>query len=225
MERIDLTDTFGAAAIGAMATLILYGITILQAYFYFLHYPKDSPYFKLLVAFLCSLDTLHIIFVCHCIYYYLVTNYENPPALAGGIWSLYASVAVNVVIACVVQSFFTKRIYQLSGPRTKYWLATVVAIFVVLHFFETVVKFIQQPSLAAIGAIGLSAVLPFGAFAVLSDILVAACLCFLLWNNRSEIKSTNMIINRLMVWAVNRCLLTAYVVWQYFLVTHSMTSA
>jgi len=214
MERIDLTNTFGAAAIGAMATLVLYGITVLQAYFYFLHYPKDSVAFKLLVAFLCSLDTLHIIFVCHCIYYYLVTNYANPSALAGGVWSLYASVAVNVVTTCVVQSFFTRRIHHLTGPRTKYWLPMIVAVFVILHFgfgIETVVKSVQQPSLTAVGSVGLGTVLPFGVFAVMSDILVAACLCLLLWNNRSEMKLTNLIINRLMIWAVNRCLLTAAV--------------
>ncbi|EPQ54073.1 hypothetical protein GLOTRDRAFT_139474 [Gloeophyllum trabeum ATCC 11539] len=163
---LDLTNTYGAATMGAMATLILYGITVLQTYFYFLQYPKDSPAFKLLVASLCLLDSLHIVLVCHVIYHYLVTNYFNPIALLSGVWSLYASVAANVVIACAVQIFFTMRIYHLSGPRTKHWLTTLVTIFVILHFcfgVDTVVKF------------------------------------------------TNMIINRLMLWAVNRCLLTAAV--------------
>lgn len=211
---LDLTNTYGAATMGAMATLILYGITVLQTYFYFLQYPKDSPAFKLLVASLCLLDSLHIVLVCHVIYHYLVTNYFNPIALLSGVWSLYASVAANVVIACAVQIFFTMRIYHLSGPRTKHWLTTLVTIFVILHFcfgVDTVVKFAVQPDLAAISQIGLKTVLPFSIFAVMSDILVAASLCALLWNSRSELRSTNMIINRLMLWAVNRCLLTAAV--------------
>ena len=53
--------------------------------------------------------------------------------------------------------------------------------------------------------------LPFGVLAILSDILIAAALCLLLANNRSEFDDTNTVVNRLIVYAINRCVLTSYV--------------
>lgn len=54
-------------------------------------------------------------------------------------------------------------------------------------------------------------VIPFGVFAVLSDIVIAATLVVLLRRNRSEFEDTNSLIKRLIVYAVNRCVLTSYV--------------
>lgn len=73
--------------------------------------------------------------------------------------------------------------------------------------------------------------LPFATTAILSDILIAVALCVLLGSNRSEFEefvftppsrvetensyacesSTNNLINRLIVFAINRCILTSYV--------------
>ena len=55
------------------------------------------------------------------------------------------------------------------------------------------------------------AVLPFGVLAILSDILIAAALCLLLASNRSEFDDTNTVVNRLIVYAINRCVLTSCV--------------
>lgn len=54
-------------------------------------------------------------------------------------------------------------------------------------------------------------VIPFGVFAILSDIIIAATLVVLLRRNRSEFEDTNSLIKRLIVYAVNRCVLTSYV--------------
>ncbi|KAJ8085618.1 hypothetical protein PM082_004436 [Marasmius tenuissimus] len=57
----------------------------------------------------------------------------------------------------------------------------------------------------------LAAATPFAIFAVLSDIVVAGSLCALLHESRTGIGKTNRIITSLMIYAVNRCLLTSFV--------------
>ncbi|KAG6836349.1 hypothetical protein H0H93_008905 [Arthromyces matolae] len=47
---------------------------------------RDPLVFKLLIAFLWVLDTFDAALNCHILYYYLVTNYLNPLAIAKPVW-------------------------------------------------------------------------------------------------------------------------------------------
>ncbi|KAL4075354.1 hypothetical protein V8B97DRAFT_1946062 [Scleroderma yunnanense] len=66
-----------------------------------MNYPDDGAAVKIFVMIIWILDTLHVSLMCHALYYYLISNYSNELALANGVW--YASVAVNLCIACLVQ--------------------------------------------------------------------------------------------------------------------------
>ena len=68
-------------------------------------------------------------------------------------------------------------------------------------------------------SVQLIAAVPFGVATVLSDIIIAIALCVLLGSNRSEFDDTNNVINKLMVFAINRCILTSCV----FVLTLYMT--
>ncbi|KAG1751872.1 hypothetical protein EDB19DRAFT_1674294 [Suillus lakei] len=50
--EVDIQDTFGAGFIGGMVAAILYGITTLQTYLYYVYYPRDTNGLKVLVAFI-----------------------------------------------------------------------------------------------------------------------------------------------------------------------------
>lgn len=127
-----------------MITSVLYGITTLQTYFYFTYYPKDDQAIKTLVTGIWMLDTLHTGLVCHAMYHYLVSNYMNPSALAYGHWSLFVSIALNTLVAVLVQSFFAMRIFHLiKKPRLRYWVTSFIMLLVIAHFcfgLETVKK-------------------------------------------------------------------------------------
>ncbi|KAI6099468.1 hypothetical protein EDD16DRAFT_500930 [Pisolithus croceorrhizus] len=194
MASVDLTNTWGAAFIGGMVTAVLYGITTLQTYLYFMNYPNDDVPTKLFVAAIWVLDTTHITLMCHALYYYLVSGYGVTTSLAYGVWSLFASVAVNLTIACAVQAFFTVKIFYLCRPRLR-WLVTVPIIVTVLAH------------------LGFGIVTPFGAALVVSDVFIAVALCLLLRENSSltVFPRTKHLINILMIYAINRCLLTSAV--------------
>lgn len=110
--------------------------------------------------------------------------------------------------------FFTKRIYFLSPPRVKWWLPGCTGFFVLAHFsfgLETVGEFFQKKEFVRLQEVKWEAALPFAIAAILSDIVIAATLCVLLSGNRTGIRTTNNLINYLILIAINRCVLTSAV--------------
>ncbi|KAF8890821.1 hypothetical protein CPB84DRAFT_1391207 [Gymnopilus junonius] len=192
----------------------LYGLTSLQTYLYYVSYPNDRQTTKLLVASIWLLDTVHFALISLTVYFYLVTNYFNPAGLVDGHWSLFVSVILNSIIACVVQSFFVGRIFRLCGPRIKWWIATGLGLLVFCHFafgIETVIFMFIKKELSRIPEINLFAATPFAIFAVLSDIVIAGFLCYLLHGSRTGFRRTDAIVTTLIIYAINRCLLTSVV--------------
>ncbi|KAJ8507439.1 hypothetical protein ONZ45_g10195 [Pleurotus djamor] len=253
-----LDNTFGAGFIGALIAGVLYGITNLQTYFYYVHYPKDGFDLKLLVAFIWVLDTLQFAFVSLTMYHYLVSNYANPVALRDAHWALNISVLMNVIIGVLAQTFFTIRICRrepskaspvggrshsqasssvqskisMTDPRAYLSQPTSVRTLDLclyrpklilisrfgssvkvweLHRSETVVFLFIKKEFSRIPEITLVAATPFAIFAVLSDVAIAAALCILLHGSRTGFRKTNTIVTQLIVYAINRCILTSVV--------------
>ncbi|THH05384.1 hypothetical protein EW145_g4833 [Phellinidium pouzarii] len=147
IAKLELGSTFGAAYIGAMLAMMLYGITCLQSYLYYLYYPKDRWSFKLLVATLCL-------------------GYSKP--------SRFASVLVSFGVETVANLFIIKDLTKLQ-------------------------------------TISNNSVLPFAFTAVIPDVLIAASLCFFLQSKKSDMRGTNTLIDQLIIYALNRCLVTSVV--------------
>ncbi|KAK0193788.1 hypothetical protein F5146DRAFT_401440 [Armillaria mellea] len=214
MEAIDITNTFGAMFIGALVTMVIYGITTLQTYFYFMTYPQDSPGIKSFVGLIWSLDTIHIVFMCHTMHYYLIAGFGNPAHLVEGTWSLFSSIMVNVIIASLVQCFFAQRIHELCPKPYKRWMTSVIGSMVFAHLcfgLETVGQFFVRKEFSRLKEVNYVAVLPFGITAILSDLLIALGLCFLLRRSRTNSPNTDYLIKILVRYAITRCLLTSLI--------------
>ncbi|KAJ3543896.1 hypothetical protein NMY22_g2973 [Coprinellus aureogranulatus] len=217
-DVISIHETFGAGLVGALVNAIMYGLTTLQTYLFYMYYPKDGRTNKLLVATVWLLDTFHTVLVSMCIYYYLVSNYDNPEGLKVGHWTLFTSILCNVFISCLVQSFFLVRIFQLAPPRAKWWLSGALGVIIFLHLvfgILTVVYCFIKRDFNRLSEFTLFAATPFAATAVLADVLIAGSLCILLHGSRTgfrrnvHMNSTDALVTTLIVYAVNRCLLTA----------------
>ncbi|KAF5328059.1 hypothetical protein D9619_013655 [Psilocybe cf. subviscida] len=74
----DLPPLAGAPFIGFMVGCILFGCTLLQAYQYFMNYVHDSLYRKVFIVFVCSLDTLDLIFSAIMIYLSMLDPLNHP---------------------------------------------------------------------------------------------------------------------------------------------------
>ncbi|THU89238.1 hypothetical protein K435DRAFT_841907 [Dendrothele bispora CBS 962.96] len=114
--HISLGPTLGLGELGILFSAILYGIVLSQTYTYYqASFKKDSPLLKYMVAFICLLETLHSVFLCIAFYWRTVTNFGNFQTLNLMDWTLLISNPLTVAIACIVQTYFSYRVYVLSS--------------------------------------------------------------------------------------------------------------
>ncbi|KAI6104368.1 hypothetical protein F5141DRAFT_1204199 [Pisolithus sp. B1] len=245
-----IPDGFSFAFIGGLVSIILYGTTTLQTYVYYMHYSEDTFAIKLLVAAIWIVDTLHVSFVCHVLYHYLITNYGIPTSLDYIIWSLPASVLMNdlavlqIFMVSAIQCFFVHQIYRLCRPRLK-WLVTVpIMLFVLAQFgfgigtavleysnlskyvtgiLILVGRFVSHGS-GVLEQITYYDVTPAWAIIAVAEVLITASLCVVFYSSSSGpmFSRTKRLLNTLIIYAVNRCLLTSLVAIADLVVTNEV---
>ncbi|KAI6134839.1 hypothetical protein EV401DRAFT_1905368 [Pisolithus croceorrhizus] len=119
---MGMPDGFGSTLIGGLVSALLYGITTLQTYVYYMDYSEDGLPTKFMVAAVWVLDTLHVSFMCHMVYYYLITNWGILTSLDYTVWSYPASILVTSFVIAIVQCFFVHKIYHLCRSRLKWFV-------------------------------------------------------------------------------------------------------
>ncbi|KAK0206157.1 hypothetical protein DFS33DRAFT_563097 [Desarmillaria ectypa] len=64
-----------------------------------------------------SVNSFHLILVCHFLYYYTVTHFADLETLAVSNWSVVAHIPVGAIVSSFVQIFYAYRLYLLNGRR------------------------------------------------------------------------------------------------------------
>ncbi|KAJ7614795.1 hypothetical protein FB45DRAFT_248155 [Roridomyces roridus] len=202
MSKLDAT--VGAISICYALAWGLYGALSMQTFSYFQKFPKDS------VTSLWFLETLQLIFIGHVLYFWLITNYNNPAALVDSIWCI--GILVTNLIVLIVELFFTYRVYILSGRN---WILSGIIVLLAFSYFgfQIVGKVrmfqLKKTSLFFefqwIASAGLAS-------ASVADILIAGSLCYYLAKSRTGLRRTDSIVNQLILYAISTGLLTSIVV-------------
>ncbi|KAF8960009.1 hypothetical protein BDZ97DRAFT_2060841 [Flammula alnicola] len=213
----------------------LYGITCIQTWRYFQNYSdgaviKSSGSCTLIYTFSCNilplldailgsltvlesvLETLHSAFSIHAIYFYVILNYANPTALAKATWSAAAVLIVTDLITAIVHLFFIWRIYLVS--RKNVILAAFLVLLELARFgagfsvpimalkLQLFQDFHTLPEIVVPQDVSLS-------LSTAIDVIIAGSLSFYLHFSRTGIKSTDILINRLVVYAINNGTVTS----------------
>ncbi|KAI6104358.1 hypothetical protein F5141DRAFT_186502 [Pisolithus sp. B1] len=155
---------------------------------YYMHNLEDALTIKFLVAAVWILDTLQVSFMCHALYFYLITNYGAPSSLDYAVWSLPASILMNVLTVFAFQCFFARQIYHLCAPRMKWRITALIMIFVLTQLgfgMETVVLGFFSPSPSVATQTTSYGVTPFAAIITLADVLITISLCILFYGKSS----------------------------------------
>lgn len=210
--HINLSPTLGADFIGVVLASILYGITVLQMIYYYQTYTKDQKRVKLLVAALWALDTTSLALVCHGVYTYLVVDFANLEDADSLVWSIAAEPAVTCVIALTVNSFLLYRIFTL---RNHWWPITAIMFIWALAPFSIGIVAVWRTitggqSLSAVSELHWMAIAGISLSSSL-DLTIASILCYVLWKGRTVFKSTNQIIQTIMLYVIMSGLTTAVV--------------
>ncbi|KAH9934368.1 uncharacterized protein B0H18DRAFT_557147 [Fomitopsis serialis] len=208
----DLNKTIGALLIGTLLTSVGFGITTMQTYLWYRNYPNDPRLIRLVVWSLFILDIFHITLSMHVIYYYLILNYDNAPALQLSVWSFDVTVAVTAVITCIAHGFYARRVYILGNRN---WvLPVVIAVLSSIRLvFGCIVtgRMLEIKVLAELPhRIGALVGIGMGAGS-LADWIITASLVFFLRRNRNVLKDTNNLLDKLTYWTVNNGLFTSIV--------------
>ncbi|KAI0353699.1 hypothetical protein OH77DRAFT_1522261 [Trametes cingulata] len=198
----SIANTYGAILLGSFASLMLYGLTLHQAYRYSRIHNRDPRYMKGYVIFILILDTFHTALCMHMCYWYLVTNYFRPERLFKGVWSLNL-VAVTVgttIVAC--QGFFARRVYVIGQKFRIVAIVAAVMFLAELGFSISIsVKAFVLPNLQEFNQWAWLVSVAYG-IAVGSNAMLTAVLIYILHKSRTGFKRTDSIIDTLIKYAV-----------------------
>jgi len=209
LGHIVIDNTFGACLIGTIVSAVLYGVTCVQTWFYFTRYGNDPLWIKSLVGVCWVCDTAHLALISHSVYYYLVSQYNNPLALFDMVSSILVEVLFNAIIGLLVQGFLAMRVWRLSGGNIP--ITVVITTFIVVEFVTQLIfaiKALQMKTfmeLLALKNLSMST----NIIAAVSAVLIAAILCFLLQRSRTGFKKSDGMITKLIVFSMNTGALTS----------------
>ncbi|TRM64794.1 hypothetical protein BD626DRAFT_489890 [Schizophyllum amplum] len=197
---------FGMLLIGLIVSSALYGLVFLQCYMYFRAYPEDATWIKAMVAVLLAMDTAASALAGHGVYSYLVINYGNPEVLASIDTSLEIESLLTVLVTFITQVFYGNSINKLAGQRRyvawiiyfmafaslAFGVAAVANNFVSVHFSGLNLTSAKIVSGFALGG------------NALCDLAITLALCLLFTSSKTGFKPTDSILDRLLVFTINR---------------------
>ncbi|KAI0788124.1 hypothetical protein C8Q74DRAFT_1366887 [Fomes fomentarius] len=203
-----LDNTYGAILLGSNISLILYGFNIHQAYRYLRQFPNDSRFVKFIVWITLALETMNSAFAMHITYNHLVTNYFNPIELTFASWALDSMPIAAGLSIITSQCFFVRRVYKIGGKLKRVaWLAVFLLVVEFAFCIAATVEAFVQPSFQAYAKVTWVISAGFGAF-ILTDGILTVSLILALHRSRTGIKSTDSLIDLIVLYAVTTGLLT-----------------
>ncbi|KAI6134232.1 hypothetical protein EV401DRAFT_2204318, partial [Pisolithus croceorrhizus] len=188
--------------IGTLVGLVSYGVTFLQAFFYFQTYEDDRMGLKLLVALVVILETAHAALSVFIMDYYLIAHYGQVQVLQSATWVSAAMYLVVFLIDFIACLYFTWRIW---GFTKKMW----IAIFMIsVAVSRTTISFVPSfwSVLSATWDLYLKRsnrlLLAGSALFLFGDIFSASMMAYYLEKNRHGLRSTHTLINWILIFVV-----------------------
>ncbi|KAF9040434.1 hypothetical protein BDZ89DRAFT_347249 [Hymenopellis radicata] len=217
---MQLDGTLGAIFIGVLVSAILFGLTNLQTFVYFLNYRNDSwlGYKSSVVALWC-LDALHLALIAHGLYFYLVTNYGESLALVRIVWSFKFQVVLEVVVVLAVETLYILHIWKVymadlrltSCSSRARFIPCIPSCFLIGTAAVGIVLCCETYQLETFDDIPRISWATFSALAVATvvDLSIASSLCFFLANRKPGIIKVDTTIELLMLYTIDTGFITS----------------
>ncbi|PIL28850.1 hypothetical protein GSI_08896 [Ganoderma sinense ZZ0214-1] len=157
------------------------------------------------IVSMCILDTISAVLTACGLYEYVVVDFGNPPSL------LVTPPVLAVLIGALTQLFFAQRLWALS-KRNKA-LVSSVALLALCSFgtgIRVSVHLYTDSDIYSIGSLEIRILTGIAAgTSTVCDVAIVVALCYYLRSRRTGFPRTNSMIGRLVMYAVNRGILTA----------------
>ncbi|KAI5116702.1 hypothetical protein M0805_004775 [Coniferiporia weirii] len=230
LDAIELIEgfktTLACVLIGFAVSTTLYGITCLQLYMYYRSRYNDHLSHRILVGVLWILDTLSTALVAHTLYTYLVLRLDSSSTDFIVPWSYTIQIETVDLTTFIAQtyaafnffitssnapylSFFAWQIWKVSKNR-------LVVIFIVFLAFcaigldmEVIAELFRNQSVLSLGdpTVWITGSTVQGLDA-LCDIVIMVSFIYYLNSRRTGVKSTERIVDNLILYAVSRGIVT-----------------
>lgn len=211
LSQPTLDNTAGAIVLGMAGAAFFVGISTLQVYLYYHHYPRDTLLYKYSVGILWLLDTFHLMLVIHAVYFYVVTNFGNPDNLDYIVWSVKLQMPINVVIVVMVQSLYAYRVSVLGIYHHSFlgYLSVPVVITGFAFGIILVCKIYRVGTYTDV--LGVANWVLDGIYIILTiiDAVIAGSMCYYLRKSKISDHRLNSRISRLIQYTLGSGLLTS----------------
>ncbi|KAF7371438.1 hypothetical protein MSAN_00780800 [Mycena sanguinolenta] len=193
-------DLFGSILISSWLASMLYGVVIIKSWEYVTRYPKDLYLRKVLLLCCIISSLLAMIAQMANVYYPTVTFWGNTAAIQAQYWPIPVYVIANSLTGTMVNSFLIHRLYRLSKNK---WIALFLMCCVLLGLAGSIMVGIIEISISVSGrAKGAVAALIWTVSTASADIFIALALIWKLVTMRTSFQSTNSLIQRLVIGAI-----------------------
>ncbi|ESK85208.1 hypothetical protein Moror_11032 [Moniliophthora roreri MCA 2997] len=202
------TETWGCQMIAFIFDLLLYGVAlILVAQYFYSAANADGIFTKITVGLVFFFSTVHVAFLSHQIYTDYVTWFNQPALLNIIPFSASAMLLAIYLTSFVAQIFFASRVWLLAkGTGRKILYSSPVILLAVLQLAFGIAQDVLVIKTAVFSRLETTARITStqaGACAA-CDIIITLVLCFLLNEARSNSRRTNSIVDKLILYAINR---------------------
>jgi len=204
---IDLSTGFGPVYWGFVISLVLGGITIVQAYIYF-PAPQDSLIVRWTAAVMLVLDIVSSALMAQSVYYYLIPSFGSLIPLGAITPELSGECLLSGAIMFISQLYFVRQLYIVKGLGTRWWIA-IISFCAILGFgsnvacVATMFKFPQNILANRNYYFSIFAGLSKG-FGTAADILATTAMCIFLTSSRTGLAETNSLLTKLMRFIIHR---------------------
>ncbi|KAF9072656.1 hypothetical protein BDP27DRAFT_1320352 [Rhodocollybia butyracea] len=205
-------ETWGCHWIAYVLDVWLHGAALLLLVWYFrFHSINDSQSTKLMVGLIGLFATTHIFLISHQMYTDFIIRFGRKDLLDEVIVTSGVDLLFGYLTSFVAQIFFATRIWKVALPKQKMWFTAPI---VILSFVQISAGIAQIVFFFKIGRYsGLDSTVRItstqAAGTALCDIMITGILCWLLHTAKSGIRSTNTVINKLILYAINRGAVTS----------------
>ncbi|KAJ7573217.1 hypothetical protein C8J56DRAFT_1132389 [Mycena floridula] len=207
-----MDSTIGAIEIGTMLSGVLFGLITSQTYVYFKTFPRDSRFTKGLVAALWIVEMVHTACIFDALYMYTVTGYGDPTSLIRFPVTLDVSIILHGATVIIVQLFFSQRISKFA--QKTYYMSAIAIFILFVRFVAFIVSGVAATMMSTLLDFMQSwkSLILFDLIScALTDVMMSALLVYQLATRRSNVyKSTLAIVDKLIMWSVETCLVTTF---------------
>ncbi|KAF4619710.1 hypothetical protein D9613_004813 [Agrocybe pediades] len=208
MEAPDVRLLFGPMLLGVFANMILYGILIVQTYYYYQTFKRDAQWIKYLVLYLFIVETVNTGCDIAIMYEPLINNFGKPEATTFFPAFFASQPIIFVSVSMPIQIFFAWRIKLLTKSTL---LAAIVTILAVVSFgagvYTTALiikfkEFSRKPELN-------TPALVWFLTACVADLLITAVLVMALTRRKTGFIATDDILSRIIRTTFHTGIITA----------------